>query len=233
MKPLPISTTACGPLGAFANVCNSLCAKVCAQARLRAGQRRGSDATPRCAGSAAVLAPGSRRITPSARCARCGRTDAASQFTKRASTRADPRAALLAVAYSPRHWPAHSLAGEWVSSRCTPIPTAGWPEGGVALGRLCAAEERRARGRVRTRTLRDLTRCVCSTTASAASGGSYATGPRDRVPQGTRSEAKGKHSEPRRRTALGPALTHRLRTVKFRNGPNGDSQIDAIERLCG
>jgi hypothetical protein len=40
----------------YAGVRNSFCADVCAHARLRAGQHRGSDSTPRCAGSAAVLA---------------------------------------------------------------------------------------------------------------------------------------------------------------------------------
>ena len=37
--------------------------------------------------------------------------DAADQSTKHAGTRADLNAALLAAAYSPRHWPARSLAG--------------------------------------------------------------------------------------------------------------------------
>ena len=41
-----------------------------------------------------------------------------------------------------------------------------------------AACKARAWGRARTRALRALTRCTCSTTASAASGGSCATGPR-------------------------------------------------------
>ena len=99
-----------GPLRELASVRNPICAKACAPARLRAGQRRGSDSTPRCAGSAVVRALGSRRITPSACCARCGRTDAASQSTKRAGTRADPRAALLAVSYSPRRLSRPGLA---------------------------------------------------------------------------------------------------------------------------
>ena len=38
--------------------------------------------------------------------------------------------------------------------------------------------------------LRQLTRCVCLTTVSAANGGSYATGPRTRAAQGSRSAAK-------------------------------------------
>ncbi len=73
--------------------------------------------------------------------------------------------------------------------------------------------------RVRTRTLRELTRSTGSTTASATSGGRCAAGPQDRASQGTRSEAKGKQSEPRRRTALGPALTTRMRTLDFCSRP--------------
>jgi hypothetical protein len=47
--------------------------------------------------SAAVLALGSHRVTHFTRCARCVQTDAMSQFTKRARTRADPNTALLAA----------------------------------------------------------------------------------------------------------------------------------------
>jgi hypothetical protein len=107
------------------------CRCECAQARHGAGRRWGADATPRCAGCAAVLALGSRRKTHFTRCARCVRTVAASQFTKRAGTRADPRAAFLAVAYAPQRRPAPSLAGtivlggECLASRGH--PPRGWP----------------------------------------------------------------------------------------------------------
>ena len=110
---------------------------------------------------------------------------ATSQSTKRAGTRAARNAVLLGGANSPCPGRARRLAGEGVSSRCRPTPTAGWPEGGAALGRLCAAEKHRASGRVRTRTLRDLTRSTGSTKASAASGGRCAAGPEDRASQGT------------------------------------------------
>ena len=110
---------------------------------------------------------------------------ATSQCTKRASTRAASKPVLLGGANSPCPGRARRLAGEGVSSRCRPTPTARWPEGGAALGRLCAAEKHRASGRVRTRTLRDLTRSTGSTTASAASGGRCAAGPEDRASLGT------------------------------------------------
>ncbi len=95
----------------------------CAQARHGAGRCRAAETTPCYAGCAAVLALGSRRKTHFTRCARFVRTVAASQLWKRASTRADPRAAFLAVAYAARHRPAPCLAGEersWgrVVARC-------------------------------------------------------------------------------------------------------------------
>ena len=50
-------------------------------------------------------------------------------------------------------------------------------DGHWAVGANCAAEKHRAWGRARS-ALRALTRCTCSTTASAASGGSCAPGPK-------------------------------------------------------
>jgi hypothetical protein len=100
-----------GPLREVATVRKYECfAGRVPNARLGASRRWGADATPCCAGFAAVLALGSRRKTRFTRCARCTRTDAASQLTKRASTRADPRAAFLAVAYAPQRRPAPCLA---------------------------------------------------------------------------------------------------------------------------
>ena len=111
--------------------------------------------------------------------------DAADQRTKHASTRADLDASFLAVSYSPRHWPARSLA-------------ATRSEGLVA--------------RVRTRTLRHLTRSIGSTTASAASGGRYAAGPRDRAPQCSRCTHRPPHRSARRQPS------HGLAGARFRGG---------------
>ncbi len=61
-------------------------------------------------GSAAVLALGSHRVTRFTHFVRCARTDAVSMSTKRMSTCADPKTALLAVAYAAPHRPAPSLA---------------------------------------------------------------------------------------------------------------------------
>jgi hypothetical protein len=43
-----------------------------------------------------------------------------------------------------------------------------------------------------------------------------------RAAQGTRSEAQGKHSEPRRQAALGPAPAQRMRTLNVRFAPRAD-----------
>jgi hypothetical protein len=80
-------TSAFGPLCAVGTVRKYAGSSGCAQARLGAGRCRAADATPRCAGCAAVLALGSRRKTRFTRCARCAQTVAASQSTKRAGTR--------------------------------------------------------------------------------------------------------------------------------------------------
>ena len=151
---------------------------------------------------AAMLAPGSRRITRYARFALCARTDAASQSTKRAGAR------------RPRSWPCRPRWA-WRPSRsqgtsgppdrlcpCSPSrhlsthpgrappaalpPTAAFEPNtasgagkgacGQAAARMGGAEHRRARGRARIRALRRPTRRVCSSAESAANGASYATG---------------------------------------------------------
>ena len=204
-----------------------------------------------------MLTLGSRRITSSTRCARCGRTDAASQMTKRAGTRADPRAGLagragpggpavrkaqtvprtgcvpahlLAVSYSPRHWPARSLAETVVhlvrrTSRWCPQGRA-W----AAAGRACEATRSAGLGaRARTRALRELTRCRCLTTTSVASGGSSATGPRGRAPQCSRCTHRPPHRSARRLPRPGLARTDSrtatLPTLKVRNGPQAEARF--------
>ncbi len=101
-------------------------------------------------------------------------------------------------------------------------------------GRMGAAEKRRLAGRARTRALRALTRRNCLTKASAASGGSFSTGPASRASQGTRSEAKGKPFEPGPGRARRLARTHvstKQRTVtKVRNGPRAAQQQAAAQR---
>ena len=71
-----------------------------------------------------------------------------------------------------------------------------------------------------------LTRCVCSTTVSAANGGSYATGPRARAAQGSRSEAK--TASPARWALPGclvAAPRPTMRKFKDRTGPIAEARF--------
>ena len=149
-----------------------------AQARHRARPVQGSDGLPslcsgalRCSRSWLVA-----ELTSLAALATFKQA-ATSRSTKRAGTRAARNAVLLGGAHSPCPGRARCLAGHLVSSRCRPTPAAGWPEGGAALGRLCAAEKTEHR----------------------------------RAP----SRSEGKQSEPKRRTALGPALKEQMRCLYF------------------
>jgi hypothetical protein len=181
--------------------------QVSARARRRAGCARGSEGLP----FAALRVPCDARIPGrwpnSLRSLRSLRSDSRPPVRSR-SARVRARPGILCFSAAPTR-PAHTPPGalpatilvfdEWGATiRCR-------PEGSTAVGRLCAAEKRRERGRARTRALRHLTRRRCLSAESAANVASYATGPRYRASQGTRSAAEGKHSEPRRRTALGPA----------------------------
>lgn len=84
-----------------------------------------------------------------------------------------------------------------------PATIASRPEGGTAPGRVCAAEERRARGRARS-ALRELTRRICPSAVSEVNAASCATG-RETEHRRAPSRSEGQQSESRRRTALGPA----------------------------
>jgi len=101
--------------------------------------------------------------------------------------------------------------------------------GGAWAGRMGAAEKRRVPGRARS-ALRELTRRMCVSVVSAANAASYATGPGTRASQGTRSEAKGKPSEPRPRPARRLARANAGKTkrtpVNSRFGPVADIASD-------
>ena len=151
-----------------------------------------------------VLTLMSRRKTPSARCARCGQTVSASQITKRAA-RADLRAALLAVAHSPRHWPARSLAEPTVhllrrTSRWCPQGR-GW----AAAGRACAATRSGGLEAARASAFRQLTRCVCLSAVSAANVASYATGHKTEHRSAVAVQRRPRHRSARRQPSPGLA----------------------------
>jgi hypothetical protein len=75
-----------------------------------------------------------------------------------------------------------------------------------------------------THALRELTRRDCPTTVSAANGGSFATGPRDRAAQGSRSEAKAaevaRWARPGCRVAALPQAAWKFNVC---NGPRADA----------
>jgi hypothetical protein len=87
----------------------------------------------------------------------------------------------------------------------TTSPTVGRPECGSSLGRLCAAEQRSRAGAVQ----RDSAGPTGSRLMGAARSGPRAEAayrcPAIRAAQGTLAAGEGKHSEPQRRTALGPS----------------------------
>ena len=216
------SLSARGRLREVAWVRNALTATIRA-ARPWASQRRGSECAAPLRGVRCGARPWGRaeKLPPLAALA------VVKQFRRvraRSALRAPtPRAVLLAAAYSPRHWPARGLAQPTVRRDHRPPPWCPQGRGWAAAGRACEAT--RSTGLVaRARSaLRALTRCTCLTTASAASGGSCATGPRARAPQCSRSEAK--TASPKRPAAAQPRpCSHGssntcLPTLKLSKGP--------------
>jgi hypothetical protein len=111
MKRIFLSATACGPLRLFASVRYSLAVRS-VLARRRTGRGRSAEAGPSLRyGCPVLLGFGSHRVTRFTHCVRCARTDAVSQMTKRAGTRADPKPAVLGGAYALRPRPTRRLAG--------------------------------------------------------------------------------------------------------------------------
>jgi len=210
------------PLPLFTGV--RLLMRCAARARRRAGPGRGSDGWP----FAALRVPCDARVAGlwpnSLRSLRSLRSNKRPQVSSRSALRARPATLCFSAApIRPAHAPPGALRDIDFVFDAPPTPNACGPEGGAALGRLCAAEERRACGRARS-ALRELTRRTCSSAVSAANVASCATGPQGRAPQGTRSAAKGQHSEPRCRTAVGPAPKPRRQTLWFCNGPRADKR---------
>ena len=187
--------------------------RACVQARRRARPGQGSDGLPRCAGFPAVLGFGSCRTTRFA-CFAALRSNRVRQVSPRsARVRAPTQSLALQAApgQQARPFARHKRSpGPFVSllaSSAAPIRPAqaapgalranGFPLGAGPCRLLAGPRVVRRRGdcapprsagllaRVRTRTLRHLTRSIGSTIASAASGGRYAAGPEDRASQGT------------------------------------------------
>jgi hypothetical protein len=108
-----------------------------------------------------------------------------------------PAPVLLGASHARRARPGCPVAELVVACRLSNTDAvAGKAAGGAWAGRIGAAEKRRGPGRARS-ALRELTRCRCLSVESEANAASSVTGPGTRASQGTRSEAKGKPSEPR------------------------------------
>ena len=217
---------------ASASVSVSVSVSVSARARRRAGCGRGSEGLP----CAALRVPCDARIPGrwpnSLRSLRSLRSDSRPPVRARSALRARPGILCFSAAPTrPTRTPPGALPAtilvfdEWdTTAVCR-------PEGGTALGRLCAAEKvsrdtnspgdclclangraswpgaackARASGRAH-RALRALTGGRLFERSERSERSEFGHRPEDRASQGTRSAAQGKHSEPRRRTALGPA----------------------------
>ena len=191
-------------------------ARPVARARRRVGRSRGSEGLP----YAALRVPCDARIPGpwpnSLRSLRSLRSNSRPQVRARSALRARPGILCFSAAPTrPARTPPDALPA-------TVVVFGGWgttticrPQGGAALGRLCAAEKvsrdtnnlgdclclangraawpgaackARDRGRAQS-ALRALTRRRCLSVESAANVASSATGPRDRASQGTRSAA--------------------------------------------
>ena len=233
MKPTSYLVAACGPLRLFAGV--RFCMLASARARRRAGPGRGSNGWPfaslrvPCGTRSSGPAHNSLRSLRSLRSNRCAESDDEARQMRARPEDLRSSAAPIRPAQAP---PAalRATASVFVETHTTTCPATRHP--GRAQ-RACEAPSSAGFGARARSALRALTRCVCSTTVSAANGGSYATGPRARAAQGSRSAAK--TASPARWALPGCLVAAPLstkRNVKDRNGPSRDSQIDAIEHTC-
>jgi hypothetical protein len=147
--------------------------------------------------SAAVLGPRAHGVTRSVRCAHCARTDAVSQMTKRASTRAALGPVLLAAPLQrPCQAPPGAQGPVLALPRVqTPVVAKAWAAGWV-WGASGAARSAGFVARARTRAHQALTHVVCSSAVSEANGASYAVGPQARAPQRSLSAAKTAPAKP-------------------------------------
>ena len=194
----------CVSSGEFTGVLGSPCATFLREQGRGPSSAGVRNAAPRCAGSAVVLAPRSRRKTPFARCAHYGQTVSARQITQRAA-RADPRAALLAAAHSPRHWPTRSLAETAVHIDHRLPPWCPQGRGWAAAGRACAATRSGGLVAARASALRQLTRCVCLSAVSAANVASYVTGHKTEHRSAVAAQRRPRHRSARRQPSPGLA----------------------------
>jgi hypothetical protein len=222
--------TACGPLRKFATVRDSHTQST-ARARRRARPVQGSDGLP----FALLRVPCDARVAGpwpnSLRSLRSLRSNKRPQVRAR-SARVRTRPATLCFSAAPIR-PAQAPPGALRARGCFSVQA--HAECSLARGRCGAGAT------VRSREAQGFWPRAYPHASSSDSQHRFdhserserralCSGPEDRASQGTLSKAKGKQSEPRRRTALGPAPRHRKRTSNVRNGPLADLACQSNER---
>ena len=198
---------------------------VLARARRRARPGPGSDGLPfaalrvPCGARPSGPSHNSLRSLRSLRSNRCDESDdEARQMRARPEDLRSSAAPIRPAQAPPAAWPATRAAFDLrhpTTGSTTRHPGSAW--------RASEAPSRTGFGARARSALRDLTRCVCLTTVSAANEGSYATGPRARAGEGSRSEAKTASAA---RQALPGCRAAAPRPAKqefdVSNGPNAD-----------
>ena len=176
-----------------------------------------------------------RRGTRYVRCAHCAQTAATSQFTKRAGARGHEPCAPRRLTRAQRPVQARLCSRRLALPGC-PVEeaavntdsVAGKAAGGAWAGRIGAAEKRRVPGRARS-ALRILTCGRLFERSERSERSEFGHRPGTRASQGTRSEAKGKPSEPRpgpaRRLARAEAKVGEPTLANGRNGPRAEARF--------
>ena len=208
-----------GPLRTFAGVRLLLLASV--QARRRAGPGRGSDGWPfaalrvPCGARSSGPSHNSLRSLRSLRSNRCDESDDEAR-----QTRARPEALRSSAApIRPAQAPPAALPATGSVFEVPPTTTGSATGHPGRVQRACEAPSSAGFGARARSALRELTRRACSTTVSAANGGSCATGPRARAAQGSRSEAK--TASPARWALPGWPVAAPLQAKRQSNGSDG------------
>ena len=193
-----------------------------ARARRQAGPGPGSDGWPfaslrvPCGARSSGPSHNSLRSLRSLRSNRCDESDdEARQMRARPEALRSSAAPIRPAQAPPAALPA--AASVFDAPHATEVAATGHPG---REQRACEAPSSAGFGARARSALRDLTRRACSTTVSAANGGSCATGPRARAAQGSRSEAK--TASPKRWALPGwpvAALLPAVRQLVAGNGP--------------
>ncbi len=139
------------------------------------------------------------------------------------NARAARKPALLGGANSPHPCPTRRLAGPGVCIPAPRTPSFRRPEGGAALGRLCAAEERSLEVGARIWRASSSDSLPVFDHSERSERRELGSATSRRVPQGTRSEAKGKHRSPSAAPPSGQHRSLRQRTLNISNGPGAEA----------